>query len=48
MAEGLLRHLCGDKYEVFSAGSNPTQVNPFAIKVMTEIGIDISKVFQEH
>jgi arsenate reductase len=43
MAEGLLRHLYGDKYEVFSAGSKPTQVNPFAIKVMAEIGIDISK-----
>jgi arsenate reductase len=43
MAEGLLRHLYGEKYEVFSAGSNPTQVNPLAIKVMTEIGIDISK-----
>ena len=43
MAEGLLRHVYGDKYEVFSAGSNPMQVNPFATKVMTEIGIDISK-----
>ena len=43
MAEGLLRHLYGEKYEVFSAGANPTQVNPFAIKVMAEIGIDISK-----
>jgi arsenate reductase len=43
MAEGLLRHFYGEKYEVFSAGSNPTQVNPFAIKVMAEIGIDISK-----
>jgi arsenate reductase len=43
MAEGLLRRLYGDKYEVFSAGSNPTQVNPFAIKVMAEIGVDISK-----
>jgi arsenate reductase len=43
MAEGLLRHLFGEKYEVFSAGANPTQVNPFAIKVMAEIGIDISK-----
>ena len=42
MAEGLLRHLYGEKYEVFSAGSNPTQVNPFAIKVMAEIGVDIS------
>ncbi len=42
IAEGLLRHLYGDEYEVFSAGTNPTQVNPLAIKVMAEIGIDIS------
>ena len=43
MAEGLLRHFYGEKYEVFSAGATPTRVNPFAIKVMAEIGIDISK-----
>ena len=43
MTEGLLRHLYGDKYEVYSAGATPTRVNPFAIKVMAEIGIDISK-----
>jgi arsenate reductase len=43
MAEGLLRYFYGKKYEVFSAGASPTQVNPFAIKVMAEIGIDISK-----
>jgi arsenate reductase len=43
MAEGLLRHLFGEKYEVFSAGANPTRVNPFAIKAMAEIGIDVSK-----
>jgi arsenate reductase len=43
MAEGLLRNLYPEKYEVFSAGSNPTRVNPLAIKVMAEIGIDISK-----
>jgi arsenate reductase len=43
MAEGLLRHFYGEKYEVFSAGSSPTQVHPLAIKVMVEIGIDISK-----
>jgi arsenate reductase len=42
MAEGLLRHLYDDKYESFSAGATPTQVNPFAIKVMAEIEIDIS------
>ena len=43
MAEGLLTHLAGDKFEVFSAGINPTQVNLLAVKVMNEIGIDISK-----
>jgi arsenate reductase len=47
MAEGLLRHLYGEKYEVFSAGANPTQVNPFAIRVMAEIGIDISGHFSK-
>jgi arsenate reductase len=43
MAEGLLRNFYGEKYEVFSAGSSPTQVQPLAIKVMAEIRIDISK-----
>jgi len=43
MAEGLLRHIYGEEYEVFSAGTTPTKVNPFAIQVMAEIGIDISK-----
>jgi len=42
MAEGLLRHYYGAKYKVFSAGATPTSVNPFAVKVMAEIGIDIS------
>jgi len=47
MAEGLLRHTYGERYEVFSAGVTPTQVNPFAIKVMAEIGIDISKHYSK-
>jgi arsenate reductase (thioredoxin) len=47
MAEGLLRHFYGDKYEVFSAGTNPTIVHPLAIKVMAEIGIDISKQYSK-
>ena len=42
IAEGLLRFLYGDEYEVYSAGTNPTQVNPLAVQVMDEIGIDIS------
>jgi arsenate reductase len=43
MAEGLLMHLYNDRYEVVSAGSIPTRVNPLAIKVLAEMGIDISK-----
>ena len=42
MAEGFLRHMAGDKFTVFSAGVKPTKVNPYAIKVMAEAGIDIS------
>ncbi len=42
MAEGLLRDRHGDRYEVLSAGTNPGGVNPFAVEVMAEIGIDLS------
>ncbi|HHI88541.1 MAG TPA: arsenate reductase ArsC, partial [Hellea balneolensis] len=42
MAEGLARQILADKAEVMSAGSRPTCVNPYAVKVMDEIGIDIS------
>ncbi len=42
MAEGLLRALNGDRYEVHSAGIEATRVDPRAVKVMNEIGIDIS------
>jgi arsenate reductase len=42
MAEGLLRAVYGDRYEVSSAGVEASQVDPRAIKVMKEIGIDIS------
>ena len=41
MAEGLARHLLGDAAQVMSAGSQPAGVNPYAIEVMAEIGIDI-------
>jgi arsenate reductase len=43
MAEGLLRHLAGERFEVASAGVSPTHVRPEAITVMREIGIDISQ-----
>ncbi len=42
MAEGLLRHEGGGRYEVHSAGTHPTAVRPEAITVMRELGIDIS------
>jgi len=42
MAEGLLRHLAGDRFEVFSGGVIPSYVRPNAITVMKELGIDIS------
>ena len=42
MAEGLLRDRYGDQYEVRSAGTEPGGVNPFAIEVMDEVGIDLS------
>jgi arsenate reductase len=42
MAEGLLRVLGGDQFEVFSAGTVATRVRPEAIAAMHELGIDIS------
>jgi arsenate reductase (thioredoxin) len=42
MAEGLMRHEAVDRFEVYSAGTKPSQVRPEAIAVMNEIGIDIS------
>jgi arsenate reductase (thioredoxin) len=43
MAEGLLRHLGGERFEVFSAGTEATHVRPLAIRAMAELGIDISQ-----
>lgn len=43
MAEGLIRSLYGDVYDAYSAGIEPSVVRKEAIKVMKEIGIDISK-----
>tara|TARA_Y100001934_G_scaffold262496_1_gene337030 strand:+ start:255 stop:683 length:429 start_codon:yes stop_codon:yes gene_type:complete len=51
MAEGLAREITSGELEIFSGGSSPTSVNPAAIAVMKEIGIDIeqqhSKSIQE-
>jgi arsenate reductase (thioredoxin) len=42
MAEGLLRHLGGDRFEAYSAGTEATQVRPQAIEAMRELDIDIA------
>jgi arsenate reductase len=42
MAEGLLRHLAGDRFLVFSAGTRPTALHPMAVTAMGEVGIDIN------
>jgi arsenate reductase (thioredoxin) len=42
MAEGLLRHLARDRFEVMSAGTEATHVRPLAVRAMDEVGIDIS------
>jgi arsenate reductase (thioredoxin) len=49
MAEGILRHVAGDIFEVHSAGSHPAgYVHPRAIEVMKEMGIDISGNTSKH
>lgn len=48
MAEGILRRYGCDKFEVLSAGTKPSVVNPTAIRVMKEIGIDISGHRSKH
>lgn len=42
MAEGFLNNLYGERYEAYSAGTHPSRVHPYALKVMEESGIDIS------
>ena len=42
MAEGLARMLFGDRVTVQSAGSQPSRVNPYAIEVMQELGVDLT------
>ena len=48
MAEGLLRHDAGDRFEIFSAGVSPTAVRAEAIAVMKELGIDLSGQRSKH
>jgi len=43
MAEALLNEIAGERFEAQSAGIEPGQLNPYAVKVMEEAGIDISR-----
>jgi arsenate reductase (thioredoxin) len=42
MAEAILNKLYGDRYTAFSAGTDPTQIDPLVVLVMREIGLDVS------
>ena len=42
MAEGWLRHLAGDKFEVLSAGTEPSRLHPLAARAMAEVDVDVS------
>ncbi len=48
MAEGMLRAMASGRYNVFSAGTRPQGVNPNAVHVMREVGIDISQQQPQH
>lgn len=43
MAESLVNHFYSDRFQAYSAGTQPGEVNPYAVRVMQEIGVDISK-----
>ena len=42
MAEAFLKKYAGDRFEVYSAGFNPTEIHPLTLKVMEEVGLDLS------
>ena len=48
MAEAIANSMFGDRLEASSAGSSPTKIDPYAIAVMKEIGVDISKNRAKH
>jgi len=43
MAEGLLRHLAGDRFDAYSAGTAPSGISELTIEAMREVGIDVSE-----
>jgi len=48
IAHGLFKDLTNSNFEIFSAGSHPSQVHPISIAIMQEIGIDISRHTSDH
>ncbi len=48
MAEGLLRHYAGSRFEAASAGTRPVGLNPRAVEAMSELGIDIASQTSKH
>ncbi|MFW6184342.1 MAG: metalloregulator ArsR/SmtB family transcription factor [Chloroflexota bacterium] len=48
MAEGILRHLGGDRVQAFSAGSEPGRVHPLAVRALAQMNIDISGQRAKH
>ena len=48
IAEGLLRHMAGDQFDVFSAGTHPKGLHPRSVEVMKELGIDITSHRSKH
>ena len=48
MAEGLLRHVAGDRFEACSAGTEPKEISPLTVEVMRELGIHVSGQRSEH
>jgi arsenate reductase len=47
MVEAFLRKYAGDQFEVFSAGLEPKPIHPLTIRVMEEIGIDMSSQYSK-
>jgi arsenate reductase len=47
MAEGLINHYLGDRFQAFSAGTEATRVNPLAAQALEELGIDISPLYSK-
>ena len=48
MAEAIMNSFLGEKYEAFSAGTEVTEVNSFAVEVMNDLGVDMSSHYSKH